>query len=305
MKKALCTIILVLLASAGGSAAASIMLDKIVAVVNSEAITWSELYRNMEFELSKKMESATYEQKMEIFKENEAAFLETMISKKLQLQEAGKKKITAGAKDVDRAILSMREKFSMDEKAFLEAVGQEGFTVGQYREMLREQIVIGRLVEREVKSSINVSEEDVKRYVRKRRLGAPTLYRIRQIFIGTPEGEDAQAAWRKMSEVQERLASGEDFAELATLYSEDASARTGGDTGFIRKESLSGKFREILEGMAPGDVSSPFSTGKGVHIVKLEEVRDVRDIIRDERFEHAYRQWLRGLRENSFIEIRL
>jgi parvulin-like peptidyl-prolyl isomerase len=57
--------------------------------------------------------------------------------------------------------------------------------------------------------------------------------------------------------------------------------------------------------MKPGDISQPFWTDRGVHIIKLEEVRSVREDLLEERFQKEYRSWLRGLREKSFIEIRL
>jgi peptidyl-prolyl cis-trans isomerase SurA len=284
---------------------AAVMLDKIVAVVNSEVITWSELYRDMEFELSRNMQSVTQEQKMDVFKRNESSYLEGMINKKLQLQEAQKKRINVGDMDIDNAVRTISEKYGLGESEFQKVIENEGFTVSKYREMLREQIIIGRLVEREVMGKINISEEEVERYVKERRLGTENLYRIRQIFIKVPEDGDEQAAWGKMSDIQKRLAEGEDFETLARTYSEDASADNGGDLGFLRKDNLSLEFQEALGSMSPGDISSPFSTRRGIHIIKLEDIKDVRAIIKDERFSQAYQQWLKGLRERSFIEIRL
>jgi parvulin-like peptidyl-prolyl isomerase len=105
--------------------------------------------------------------------------------------------------------------------------------------------------------------------------------------------------------VMEKLNSGEDFSGLATEYSEDPSAEAGGDLGFIEKRLLSGELLKTLEEMSPGDVSAPIWTEKGVHIIKLEEVRRARDIAREKLFDSEYRAWLKGLRRKAFIEVRL
>lgn len=288
---------------AAGPSRAAMMLDKVVAVVNNEAITWSELYRAMEFELSRQMKALSDEQKREIFKENEEQFLESMIDLRLQLQEAKKLGITVSEDDVNSAIEGIKSKYAMDEETFMDSLKKEGFSLDNYRERLREQIVIGRLVDREVRGRILITEDELNRQSAE---GNNGLYRIRQIFFRMPEGEDGKEALsQKVSMVMEKLNSGEDFSELATEYSEDPSAEAGGDLGFIEKRLLSGELLEALEKMSPGDVSAPIWTEKGVHIVKLEEVRRARDIAREKLFDREYRAWLKGLRRKAFIEVRL
>lgn len=288
---------------AAGPSRAGVMLDKVVAVVNNEAITWSELYKAMEFELSRQMKALSDEQKREIFKENEVQFLESMIDLRLQLQEAKKLGITVSEDDVNSAIEGIKSKYAMDEETFMDSLKKEGFSLDNYRERLREQIVIGRLVDREVRGRILINDDELNRQSAESDNG---LYRIRQIFFRMSEGEDGrEALGQKISMVMEKLNSGEDFSELATEYSEDPSAEAGGDLGFIEKRLLSGELLKTLEEMSPGDVSAPIWTEKGVHIIKLEEVRRARDIAREKLFDSEYRAWLKGLRRKAFIEVRL
>jgi peptidyl-prolyl cis-trans isomerase SurA len=294
---------LVVLVSADGSTAA-VMLDRVVAVVNNEAITWSELYRAMEFELSRQMKAVPDEQKREIFKENEEQFLESMIDLRLQLQEAKRLGITVSDDEVENAIKGIKSKYSMDDETFAASLKTEGFTLQEYRERLREQIVMGRLVDREVRSKMLITEDDIKSHSAGVKGG---LYRIRQMFFKVPEGvEDGREALsRKVSMVMEKLASGEDFSALAAEYSEDPSAKAGGDVGFIKKSQLSGELLEALDKMSPGDVSEPIWTDRGVQIIKLEEVKGIRDIVTEELFDSQYKAWLKGLRGRSFIDVRL
>jgi peptidyl-prolyl cis-trans isomerase SurA len=221
---------------AAGPSRAGVMLDKVVAVVNNEAITWSELYRAMEFELSRQMKALSDEQKREIFKENEVQFLESMIDLRLQLQEAKKLGITVSEDDVNSAIEGIKSKYAMDEETFMDSLKKEGFSLDNYRERLREQIVIGRLVDREVRGRILINDDELNRQSAE---GDKGLYRIRQIFFRMSEGEDGrEALGQKISMVMEKLNSGEDFSGLATEYSEDPSAEAGGDLGFIEKRLL-------------------------------------------------------------------
>jgi|Deesub1362A_J573_1020465.scaffolds.fasta_scaffold00073_97 peptidyl-prolyl cis-trans isomerase SurA len=280
-----------------GYSSAGVVFDKVVAVVNNEAITWSELYKAMEFQLAGKLQALTDEQKRDVFKKNEVAFLEDMIDFKLQLQEARRLGIKVTDADVDNAIENIRRKYSMDEEEFKRALEQEGFTLKEYRRMLSEQIMIGRLVEQEVRSKILIDEGDME--------GKEEFYRIRQIFFRKPEDGNEDALREKIAAVVEKLNSGEDFATVAREYSEDPTAKAGGELGFVKKSQIAREFVDALEGMKPGDISQPFWTDRGVHIIKLEEVRSVREDLLEERFQKEYRSWLRGLREKSFIEIRL
>jgi parvulin-like peptidyl-prolyl isomerase len=124
-----------------------------------------------------------------------------------------------------------------------------------------------------------------------------------------------RAVDEKAAMIRERLLDGEDFRSLAREFSEDFSARTGGDLGYLQKNQLAPKFLEVLSAMKPGDVSPAFRTDSGVHILKLEEViharnaaeirEEVRRQLTEEKFFEKYRDFLKGLRENARIEVRL
>jgi peptidyl-prolyl cis-trans isomerase SurA len=298
-----------LLLNVGRTAECGILLDRVVAVVNNEAITWSELYMAMEFELTKNMRSIPDEEKGEIFRENEDSFLESMIDVKVQLQKAEKLGIKVRNQEIESAIQSIKDKYSLEEEEFLEAIRQEGFTPQKYMKMLREQITIRKLIEREIRDKINVTDEEVNKYIEEKNLEDGVQYRLRQIFFRLPEpdNEEQEDALRdKIEMVKKKLDEGADFALLAAQYSDDPSARTtGGDLGLIEKNILSKEFVSALKGLEPGQASSPFRTPQGVHILKLEAKKDARQVIFEKRFNEEYKSWLKGLRAKSFIDIRL
>lgn len=301
LKLLLLSLTLLLALSVAGQGFSAIVLDRVVAVVNEEAITWTELYRAMEFEMSNSSPGLTEEKKRELFRKREAEFLERMIDERLQLQEARKLGIKVGPEEVDRAIEGIREKISMDEETFRRAIREEGFTPEDYREMIHDQIVMGRLVEREVRSKIKPSEEEAP--------GAGgaggVYYGLSQIFFSLDEGEDIESLSGRIAEVMAGLSNGVDFAELAARHSEGPAAQGGGELGFVPKSQLAREFVEALEGLRPGEVSRPFRSRQGVHIVKLNARRDTSELVKEKVFVREYENWLRGLREKSFIELRL
>jgi peptidyl-prolyl cis-trans isomerase SurA len=292
-----------------------IVLDKAVAIINKEVITWSELYKAMEFEASDAVKAMPSAQKQKIFKDNEAAFLETMIDMKLQLQEADKHGITASPDAVNKAIEGIKKKHSMPDAAFEAAIKSEGFTLKEYRNKLFEQITINRLIDQEVRGKIVVSDKDIDNYMKgnKDTLKDREGYSVSHIFF--KKTDDKKKVEDRAAEAYQKLKSGGDFAEVARQYSEDLSARSGGDLGFIKRTDMSKEFLDIISTMKQGDISLPFWSGNGLHILKLNETivftnpQEEREILRrkiaEELFQREYKSWIKSLRENSYVEIKL
>ncbi len=293
---------------------AEIMLDKVVAVVNSEVITWSEVYKAMEFDASPAVKAMSEQERSKIFKENEASFLENMINMRLFLQEAKKSNINASDDEINRTMASIREKYNMTDVAFTEALKKEGFTLEEYKKKLAEQIIINRLVDQEVRSRIVVTDEDVNDYIEKdkKMAAADEGYKISLIVIKKTDdpGKDDERA----HSVYEKIKAGESFESAAQKYSDDASAKAGGNLGFVSKSDLSKAFIDALSGLKPGEVSAPFVTDRGICIVRLESSRiynspsEFRQAVRDklfaERFERDYKAWIKSLRQKAYVETR-
>ena len=297
---------------------ASYMLDKVVAIVNQEVITWSELYRSMESEAVPGLRTLNEEERMKVFKENERAFLENLINFKLQVQEARHAGIKVSDDDLKDAIENIKRKYSMTEQQFQESLKAEGFTFEEYRKRLREQIMVGKLVNQQVRNKILISEQDVDAFMKENKdvKGGLERYRLRQIFFRKPKDvADLPRVEEQAEAVYARLMQGEDFGALARQYSSDASKDTGGEIGFIDKENLAKEFSAALSSMQPGDVSRPFWTDAGIHIIKLEERagrknpsdnrEDARATLSNRLFAERYNAWIRSLRENAFVDIRL
>lgn len=292
---------------------AAVLLDKIVAVVNKEVITWGELYKSMEFKAGDEFKSLNETEKRKIFKESEAEFLDLMIDTKLQVQAAKKLDIDVAKNEIEEAIQGIKKKYSMGDKEFEESLKKEGFTMQQYRNLLSEQIILSKVVIQQVKNKIVVSDKEVAEYAEK---NIEPGYRIRQIFLRKPEKNDERNGIEvSAGEIYRKLEAGGDFAVLAAQYSNDPTGKTGGALGFVKKRHLGKEFLDTLSGMKVGDISKPFWTLNGLHIIKLEEKEEATNAdeakelakkkLFDKRFNEEYRNWIKSLHEKSFIEVRL
>jgi len=309
---------LLIILSFCGVSGAAILLDKVIAVVNQEVITWSDLYKAMGFEASDKLKELKEEERAKIFKENEAQFLEVLIDMKLQVQAAKQRGINATPEEITEALNEIKKKYSMDDQALATSLKKEGFTLDEYKKKVAEQIILSRVVSQEVKAKIVVSDAEIAKYLEKNKdaVIADDAFKIRQIFFKKPKNTaDKKGVEEKAESVYQQLKAGENFALLAQKYSEDPSGKAGGDLGFIRKDVMAKEFTDVLSQMKIGDVSQPFWTDRGLHIIRLEEKADKQSVaavkeaarlkLQEQYFAERYKQWMRELRESAIIEIRL
>lgn len=295
------------------STANSTLLDEVVAVINNEPITWSELYREMDFLAPEETRNLSPSDKRKFFEENKDAILEGYINSRVILKEANSLGIDASKEEVDEAIERIKKKYSMDDATFLETLKKEKYTLQSYRKALSEQIMISKVVSQEVRSRVVVTDSEIKTYLEAHpEYTGPELIKLRQIFLKKPKDFEVEAFQSKLNLIVEKLKSGESFEKITLLYSDDMKI-SGGDLGYIKRSELSPQFLDAIAGLKPGEISKPFWTERGLYILKLEDriggmtieeaQRYIRQILETQKFEQLYRSWLKGLREKYHIEI--
>jgi peptidyl-prolyl cis-trans isomerase SurA len=139
----------------------------------------------------------------------------------------------------------------------------------------------------------------------------------RHILLRTNELEDDQTVQQKLVNIRERVLKGEDFAAIAAVTSQDpGSAADGGDLGWAKPGTFVPEFEKQMEGLKDNEISQPFRSSYGWHIIQLlgRRMHDITDDVRRERAYAALREtkaeeetelWLRRLRDEAFVEYRM
>jgi len=143
-----------------------------------------------------------------------------------------------------------------------------------------------------------------------------TQTKARHILIRTNELVSDADAKTRLSQLRTRIIGGDDFATLARAHSDDTgSALKGGDLGWVNPGDTVPQFEEVMNALAPGEVSEPFKSPFGWHIVQVEERRTqdatdellrlkAREAIQRRKTEEATDAWLRQLRDEAYVELR-
>jgi peptidyl-prolyl cis-trans isomerase SurA len=312
MKKKLLTIIAmigVLFTSAvPGIASGSVVVDRIVAVVNDEIITLSDLQR----EEALRKSGAVRDDRL---------VLEDMIDRKLQMAAAKREGVDVSDKELTDAVADIMKRNNLDKQQFSAALSKEGLSLEQYRAELREQITLSRLFNKYVRSGVNVDEAEARAFYQKnpKTYSLPEEIRVRQIFLALPDKatpEEIAAVKDKAQSVYARVLRGEDFIHLVREDSQGATASQDGDLGFMKRGDALPEIEEAARALKPGDSSPPFLCAGGYNIIKLEEVRtpvrpfekvkdEIMKTLYEQKIENTYRSWLQALRSDSHIENRL
>jgi len=295
--------------------------DRIVAVVNDEVITLSE-WDSAFIPYQERIE-ATYQgpNREKAIADNRLFLLNRMVDNLLMEQEAHKTKITVSNEEVTEAIGDIRRQRKISEEEFIKALEQDGLGMEAYRKSIRDQLMRIKLIRRDIKSRVAVTDEEIGEYYRKHREeyeGKETA-RIKQILFILPNDEDAAAKEKLRADaeaVHKRLMNGESFNELSAMYSQGPEAAGGGDIGYIEKGVVLQEVDEAAFSLPLNRISGVIESSVGFHIIQvidrrgggvksIESVREeIREKIDREKMEKKFDEWLAELRKKSHIEIK-
>ena len=256
-------------------------LDRIVAIVNDDIISASELDGRVKELVGKLEQKGTPLPPMDVI---QAQVLENMIAKRLQLQIAKQLGLSVDDATVTAAIANIAKTNNVTLLQLKEILEADGISFELFREQLREDILINRLRQKEVINRIVVTDQDVQNYL-ERETGSSRqrqAVHLLHILIATPEGaspEDVQAAREKAERLVKELRSGADFSNMAIRESDARQALEGGDLGWMEPQRIPNLFIQEVDNMEPGDISDPIRNASGFHIIKLAEVKGTQRMI--------------------------
>lgn len=336
MKPVLVTLAaLVLLALAGPAAAQrgdaprparagqAFVVDRVVAVVNDQIILASELDTRL-LPLLGDLEGIRdpAEQRRRLDKLR-AQMLEDMINEELIVQAAQEARIDVETADINAAIEDIKKQNNLDDRALAEALAAQGYTMSQYRQDLRRQLIRFKAMNQLVRARVNVTDEDVRaRYdAMVRRSESVSAVRLAHILIAVPDkATDAQlaAAKERAAAVVQRVRRGEDFTAVAAETSDDQATRAGGgELGWFERGALAPEWEAIVFSMDKGEVRGPISGPTGLHVFYVHEVKrteikpfdQLKEQIRGELMRREMDKqtalWIEDLRRKAYIDNKL
>lgn len=250
--------------------------DFIVAVVNSEPITNSDVEREV-----RRVIGQLNQQRSPVPEGNVlvANVLERLINERAQLQLAQELSIAADESAVDQAVQNIARQNQIDVAELNRRLSADGLDPAQFRTQLRDQIQLTRLREREVDSTVRVTDLQVDQYMRDQLNNpdpAAQEINLAQILVAVPDAatpEQVAALRARAGRALERIHAGEDFGALAAEYSDSADRGNGGQLGLRTADRYPPLFLEATRGMDPGAVTSVVHSGAGFHILKVLERR--------------------------------
>lgn len=252
------------------------VIDRVVAVVNDEALTMYDINEQSRAVLAQMKSQKVTPPAQDVL---ERQLLERLITERALMQYAKESGIRVDDTQVERAIARIASDNKLSADAFRKAVESEGLTFARYRDEVRNEITLQRLREREVDGRVFVSEAEVDLFLStlNSQSGTDVEYRLAHILVvvpdqATPEQIDARV--KKIEEALRQLRSGGEFGQVAASFSDARDALKGGELGWLPTARLPTIFVEPVRSLKPGQFSGVLRSPSGFHVVKLLEIRD-------------------------------
>ncbi|MBI3814583.1 MAG: peptidylprolyl isomerase [Nitrospinae bacterium] len=302
------------------SSANAMVVDKIAARVNGDIILMSEV-KGRSFQILSSVQKKDKNIEADDISKIEKDVLNDMIEEKLMMQFAGDNNIKVSDEDVRMALEDIKRQNNFTDEILEEAIKRDNISIGDYKEILKEQIVISRIFNQEVKSKVHVDEKEIQKYYEGHRseFTIPEEARVRHImFIYNEETDSSkeEAVKNRAADVLNKIREGEDFARLASIYSEDpSSAKNGGDLGYFQRGKMIKVFEDTAFTLKKGEVGDVIRTPFGFHIIKCEDrkesgfkpltevSKEIENRIYAEKMKSIKTAWLKKLKDKAFIEI--
>ena len=291
------------------------VIERVVAVVNDDAIFLSELRRRAAPFLEQVLSGANETERRERIDKLYDQFLKELVDEQLIEQTARKLSITVSSSEVDQAIDNVRQQNSLTSEKFWEAVKSQGFTEKQYRADVRKQLLRLKVTNQRVRSRINVNDDTVREEYEDRVRKARRRQRFHAAHIFTPLQPSASA-----TEISEAMRAANELRGKLTADNFDTfmAERGGGDLGWLDQGDLPEPLENALLNLESSQISPPVRGPSGVHIFILrerqsggsqlpnfEEAKDniYRDLL-DRAMARQQELFLGELRRAAVIEVR-
>ncbi|OGP07581.1 MAG: hypothetical protein A2048_03450 [Deltaproteobacteria bacterium GWA2_45_12] len=294
------------------------IVDKIVALVDDEAITESDITKaNINNRL---FPVAVLQNKDQNRRTTHHYILQSLIDEKILQKEIEKSDIKISDLDVDNSIRDILVKKQMKRETLEQTLKSSGMSWNNYKESIRNNMKQEKFLQQEIYPRIRIADYDLQQYYNKNKAAYQGYGKVRflEIFLtpeSVPAGENPVDFAKKLVA---RLRGGESFEKLARQYSKGPFASDGGNSGLLDTTSLRGDLKELLLALKPNMVTDPMPSpdGNGIIIMKVVEktnpmdrpLNEVKEMVRreyaDEVVGNELEKFVMEARSQHFVEIR-
>ena len=300
-----------------GVLAQAATINKFVAVVNDEVITQQDvdqLLAVLYAQYSQEYKGDELLQKMEQIKKD---ILNQIIEDKLVLSRAKELGIKVAESEINERLDYIKNGFSSEDD-FYKTLETQGVTIANLKDRYRDQIMMKKLVDYEVKSKISVLPSETNDYYEKHKdqFRENDKYRVKNILIKAKDEVSFELARVEIENIYNKLKEGENFDDLARQYSQGPNAEKGGDMGYIEQGQMLEVLDKAIFKLKPGEFSEPVKSEIGYHVFKTEDIKygkqasleDVQKnlqlIIFQDKFKAQVNEWLSNLKKKAYISIK-
>ncbi len=284
--------------------------DAIIAVVNDETITLKDLkeYLNAIY-LQLVSDGKNEEEIQKIMTDYEINGIDQLIDDKLLVDDANQKEMQVRPKLINDRLTQIKSHYP-SAKAFIDALAEDGLTVGDLKNRVTDQLKKKYLIEMEVRSKIQVNPQEVTDYYAKHfaEFQSGEKVDLDSIFVAYQDNRDEAA--RKANQALDLLKQGRNFSEVAKEFSDTPSI------GLIEKGQLLPDLEKTIFQLQESETSALVSMDKGIYIFrvnkkipqKVSTLEDVKEEINDRLFQNKFQarleSWLKELRKKAYVEIK-
>ncbi|MAM58474.1 MAG: peptidylprolyl isomerase [Salinicola sp.] len=306
---------LVMLLSPLSAMAEVVPLDRIVAVVNDDAIMQSQLEQRVA-QARDQLQANNIQMPPERALERQV--LDRMITEQIELQMAEDAKLSIDETQLNSTMRGIAQNNGMSLDEFANTLEQQGQTLAGVREQVRRELLIRQVQQDRVASRVTVSDREVDRFLAQRGENSNVAYHLAQILIAVPQSPTPDQVTQAQDEAQklyQQLQGGADFQQLAVAESDDAQALQGGDLGWRQAAQIPTIFADVIPELSKGEVSEPIRSPSGFHLVKLIDTRggDSAKMTREQASQAIFQRkvndeleaWTQEIRASAYIDNRL
>ena len=289
------------------------LVDGVAAVVNRKVITLSQV-RDVERQFIAQDRFLGNESD----EERKTKVINFLIEEELVRQRAEELGLLVTDEEFEAALADIKQRNNLiTDEQLKNLVNQEGKTWDEFSDEIKGQIKIVKLMGREVRSAIELSDAEIREYYeshKERFKPAPLSVHIRQILLKVAPGGSEEEVKAKAEALVQELRNGADFQTLAQANSEHSSAESGGELGTFKEGELAAPY-DLAFSMEVGEVSDPVRSDAGFHILYVDEKtggadsafenakEQIQRQLYNEKSGSRYKEWLDGLKQKAYIKI--